>query len=162
MVSKTPILRSGGVFWIPERLFYLPHGGMHMGRKDPTFTPSDIVRFWCNNLESNERWWVFLYFYLIVPGILLTDEELDAIFEMLQAALPGQVSRAVIGILRRFVPWLRRLITRVQVEIIFYSPLKEEIIKCIDKILGPIQEPPLPPPDLPELPPPPPPPPLPP
>lgn len=114
-----------------------------MARKDRSFTPGDMVRFWCNNLEKDEKWWVFLFFYLIVPGILLTDEELDAIFKMLVNALPDPIARTVIGIIRRLAPLLRRIIQRVQVELIFSSPLKDEIIRCIDKSLAP---PPLPPP----------------
>ncbi len=107
-----------------------------MAREDPTFTSGDMVRFWCNNLDKSEQRWVFLFFWTVVPGILLTNEEIEDIFGLLGDVIGGGLSKlAQLGIFI-FLKTIRRWLNVTWTELIFANPnMRKEVIKCIDETL---------------------------
>lgn len=108
-----------------------------MPRKDSSYSSSDIVRIWCNNLTPVEQRWTFVFFVIIVPGILLTDEEIDIIFNLLEEFAPDLKTKAVIFTISKLANFLRKIINVGWASFIFRSPLKDAIIKCIFKRLNP-------------------------
>lgn len=106
-----------------------------MGRKDPSFSSADIVRVWCNNLTPKEQSWTFIFFFTVVPGILLTDEELDFIFTVIKEGAPTVGAKLLIEIISFAMKPLRKILNTVWAGLIFDGPLEKEVLRCIFKRL---------------------------
>lgn len=58
-----------------------------MPRKDITFRSSDLIRFFCFNLDKKEQIRVGIFFYFILPGFFGFGFVLDAVI----ALIPGRI-----------------------------------------------------------------------
>ncbi len=101
--------------------------------KDTTFTAGDIIRLFCNNLSKEEQNEVTLFFFVIYPGLLLTNGEVFGILNRLKDFIPSFLFRNVLSLFMIFVGEIRTFLNTLWVNIIFDNPeTKEEVIKCID------------------------------
>lgn len=120
-----------------------------MPREDKTFTASDIVRLWCNNLDKNEQIWTTVFFLIIVPGIILTEDQIQRIFHFISELVPSKTTGYIIRIIARSAQLLRKIANKLWAKIIFGGPMRIEVERCIDKMLAkppPKKRPPPPPP----------------
>ncbi len=107
-----------------------------MPRKDQTFTPGDVIRIWCNHLDGEEQNWVFLFFFTVVPGIWLTNDELTAIFEIIEKETSNYLLKFIIKTAIKYMSSIRTILNESWVNMVFSSPIKEEVIACITKRLA--------------------------
>lgn len=105
-----------------------------MPRKDRSFTAGDVVRIWCDNLDDNEQKEVFLFFFLIVPGILLTNSETLSILDIMKELAPNFIYRGIVMVVSQYLKIIRLIINSIWAELIFSNKrTKKEVIKCITK-----------------------------
>lgn len=105
-----------------------------MSRSNRTYSGADIIRIWCYNLEKNEQNEVFMFFLLIVPGILLTNLETLAILDKVAIVLRSRLFRTIIFFIKRYLAVLRRVINSLWADIIFTNKLtRKEVIRCVNK-----------------------------
>ena len=105
-----------------------------MSRSNRTYSGGDIIRIWCYNLEKNEQNEVFMFFLLIVPGILLTNLETLAILDKIGLILRSRLFRTIIFFIKRYLAILRRVINSLWADIIFTNKLtRKEVIRCVEK-----------------------------
>lgn len=105
---------------------------MHMARKDRSFSTADIIRLWCFNLTDEEQNEVLLFFWLIVPGILLDNTRIESIIRIIQEIVSNRLLRLILAVLERYLSLIRRILNRWWVEIIIKNEkIKKEVIKCI-------------------------------
>lgn len=104
-----------------------------MGREDPTFTSGDIVRIWCNNLDEEEQKWVVIFFITVVPGIFYSNKQVIEVYELITQFVKNKLLTRLIKFAIKNMRILRRILNVEWANMIFESPLRKEVIKCIMK-----------------------------
>lgn len=113
-----------------------------MSRIDPTFNPGDIIRFWCNNLTNSEQNEVVVFFWLLLPGIMLDNKTIAAIFDLISELTGSRIQKILIKVLIAYIKLLRRISNTIWAEVIFNNEeTKKEVIKCINKRLKIVNKP---------------------
>lgn len=108
-----------------------------MPRDERTFTSGDIVRFWCKNLDDNERLWVLVFFWTVVPGIILTDTQIERIFDFIGTFVGGKLSKIALNGIFFFLKPLRLWLNTTWVKLVFANPdLRKEVLACIEEALS--------------------------
>lgn len=107
-----------------------------MPYKDPSFTSGDIIRIWCNNLNDKEQLEVFLFFITVYPGLILTNEQLSDIFEIIDEFTSNTLFSLAVKGITAYMKILRMFLHKTCINLIFDSPAKEDIIKCVTKFLN--------------------------
>ncbi len=106
-----------------------------MSRLDQTFDSSDLIRIWLNNLESDERMEVFLFFFFFVPAVLPIEIILRIIETLLVQIIPFGLQRTIVSALIRYM----RNILSLRVEalvLIFTARTRAVLLKGIEQIRG--------------------------
>lgn len=106
---------------------------MHMARIDPSFNAGDIIRLWYKNLDSDERKEVLLFFWFIVPGLLLSSDQVLSVLSSIADLLPRRGYRRLVRLLVILLRLLRRFGSEIWVEIIFRNvKTKRQVIGCLE------------------------------
>lgn len=103
-----------------------------MARIDRTYSSADIIRFWCNNLDSREKNRVVLFFWIILPGMLLRINFLRVILDRMSEILPIRQLRTLTRIISILLRILEGVSPGAWTSLIFSDPeTKRIVVQCI-------------------------------
>lgn len=104
--------------------------------KNTTFSSSDIVRLWCEHLDHREVTEVLLFFWVIAPATLVTDDDVDRVLESIGSIRGGsRILSRFSWVIGRLIRILRRVLISLVIDLIFSTKMSDTVVKCIDSRL---------------------------
>ena len=101
---------------------------------DNRFKPEDLIRFWSNYLSEDGKRDVALFFFLIYPGLALTNDTIKIMVDIVDQTANNSFLKVVIKMSLRFLKQIRIISNSSMAWLIWGdSEMGKEVMKVVKK-----------------------------